>query len=255
MCMKRYWWSWIAVFLLGAWMGRSFALPRERPGTDLPSFSAPQVSVTVPTVPSTDPEPTYAPAGNMVGEGLPCELRYTPLVARQLSSYDGPYLEDGTEEELVGVAALVVENTGTIGIEFAQLVVSQGAKELVFDATYIPPRGVVLILEKNRAVFTPEAVTGCRCRTLIPGSFDWEKEKIRIEPAEGFGMTVTNLTDTPMSYVRVFYKQHEGAADLYVGGITLSAVIPDLQPGETRQITPYRYANGYSAVVAVVVDP
>jgi hypothetical protein len=68
-------------------------------------------------------------------------------------------------------------------------------------------------------------------------------------------MTVTNLTAEVMPCVRVFYKQHEGASDLYVGGITYSAVIPDLQPGETRQITPYRYANGYSAVVAVVIDP
>lgn len=252
--MKRYWWSWLAVFLLGAWMGRIFAQPRDVPGTDMPSFSAPQVSATVPQLPTADPEPTYVQTGNMEGEGLPCQLKYTPLVARQLASYDGPYLEDGSEEELVGVAALVVENTGTIGIEYVQVVVSQGQQELVFDATYIPPRGTVLILEKNRVLYTPEPVTGCRCRTLIPGSFDWEKESIRIQPGEGFGMTVTNLTDKPMSYVRVFYKQHEGAADLYVGGITFSAVIPDLQPGETREIIPYRYADGYSAVVAVVID-
>jgi hypothetical protein len=41
---------------------------------------------------------------------------------------------------------------------------------------------------------------------------------------------------------------------LHIGGITLSAVIPDLLPGETRVVTPYRYAGDYSAVVAVVVD-
>ena len=253
MCMKRFWWSWLAIFALGMWVGRLFLPAGEVPGAELPSFSAPQMSVTETTVPTKEPEPTYVQTGNQ--QGLPCAVRYTPLVAKQLSGYDGPYLEDGTEEELIGVAALVVENTATVGIEYVQLVVSQGQRELVFDATYIPPRGTVLILEKNRQSYTRDAVTGCRCKTLIPGLFDWEKDRVLIQPGEGFSMTVTNLTAEVMPCVRVFYKQHEGASDLYVGGITYSAVIPDLQPGETRQITPYRYANGYSAVVAVVIDP
>lgn len=251
--MKRFWWSWIVVFLLGVWMGRLFLQPEETPGTELPSFSVPQMSVTTPTIPAKDPEPTYVQTGSQ--EGLPWDVKYTPLVARQLASYDGPYLEDGTEEELVGVAALVVENMGTIGIEYVQLIINQGQQELIFDATYIPPRGTVLILEKNRQPYTRETVTGCRCRTLIPGSFDWEKERVLIRQGDGFSVEVTNLTEETMSCVRVFYKQHEGVSDLYVGGITYSAVIPDLQPGETRKITPYRYAHGYSAVVAVVIDP
>lgn len=251
--MKRFWWSWVVVFLLGIWTGCMLLQSEKAPGTELPSFSAPQVSVTTPTSPAKDPEPTYVQTGYQ--EGLPWNVQYTPLVAWQLASYDGPYLEDGTEEELTGVAALVVENTGTIGIEFVQLVVSQGQRELVFNATYIPPRGTVLILEKERQSYTGETVTDCKCRTLIPGTFDWEKEKIHIEPGDGFSMAVTNLTEKEMPCVRVFYKQHEGESDLYVGGITFSAVIPNLQPGETREITPYRYANGYSAVVAVVIDP
>lgn len=249
--MKRYWWSWVAVFLLGVWLGNVFVAVDEPLGTELPSFSAPQT--TLPTAAEKDPEPTYAQAGNQMGNLW--DVKYTPLVVRQLASYDGPYLEDGTEEELVGVAALVVENTGTIGIEYAQLVVTQGQRELVFDATYIPPRGTVLILEKGRQLYTPDPLTACRCRTLIPGTFDWEKERILIQPGEGFAMVVTNLTEDVLPCVRVFYKQHEGASDLYIGGITFSAVITDLQPGETREITPYRYANGYSAVVAVVIDP
>ena len=68
-------------------------------------------------------------------------------------------------------------------------------------------------------------------------------------------MVVTNLTDRVLPYVRIFYKQHDAKEDLHIGGITYSAVLPDLMPGETRDITPYRYANGHSAVVAVVIDP
>lgn len=236
-------------------MGNLLAGSLEPPGTDIPSFSLPQLSLDATQPPTQGTEPTYVQVGTQEKGGLPCQLQYTTLVARQLAAYDGPYLEDGSDEELVDVAALVLENTGTIGMEYVQVVLQQGGRELVFDVTYVPPRGTVLILEKNRAAYSTDPVESCRCRTLISGNFDWEKEKIRIDSGDGFGMAVTNLTDIPMSYVRVFYKQHEGAADLYVGGITYSAVIPDLQPGETRQITPYRYADGYSAVVAVVIDP
>ena len=67
-------------------------------------------------------------------------------------------------------------------------------------------------------------------------------------------LEVTNLTEQEMDCVRIYYKHHEGENDLYVGGITYSAVIPNLSPGETRSITPYRYASGYAQVVAVVPE-
>jgi hypothetical protein len=154
----------------------------------------------------------------------------------------------------MGVAALLVRNTGTVGIEYARITLQQNGREMTFDATYIPPKGSVLLLEEEKQPYTDAPVTQCRYRTVIPGDFDLSKREIRIEE-EGMGsLKVTNLTDQPMGCVRVFYKHHEGQADLYVGGITYSVVIPDLQPGETRIITPYRYACGYALVVAVVEE-
>ena len=246
--MKRFWWSWLLVFVLGFGAGSVGMGEKDPVGTQPPSFSLPPTrpEASVPSVEATRPE--------FISGQLPCRIPYTNLIVRRLAAYDGPYLEDGTEEELVGIAALVLENTSTIGIEYVQVVVSQGGQELTFDATYLPPRSKVLILEKNRAAYSDRPIEGCRCRTLIPGTYDWEKDQVAVGQGEGFSMTVTNLTDRTLPFVRVFYKQHDGAADLHIGGITLSAVIPDLLPGETRTIMPYRYAGDYSAVVAVVVD-
>lgn len=246
--MRRMWWMWILVFLLGFGAGKGTRAIQEPQTGQLPEFSVPATAPLEPTV----AEDTVKPSGEETG--LPCAFRYTSLVARQLAIYDGPSLEDGIEVTLEGTAALELENTGTVGMEYVQIVLTQNGQELRFEATYIPPRAKVLIVEANRTPYSDAPVENCRCRTVIPGSFDWSKGVIRIEERDVGSLAVTNLTDQPISCTRVFYKQHDGYEDLYIGGITYSAVLTDLMPGETRVITPYRYACGYSAVVAVVTE-
>ena len=97
-------------------------------------------------------------------------------------------------------------------------------------------------------------VTSCRCHTVIPGDFDRAERTVSIKETGMCTLEITNLTGQNLSGIRVFYKHHEGTRDLYVGGITYSTVIPALEPGETRSVTPYRYASGYAQVVAVVPE-
>lgn len=247
--MKRLWWTWILVFLLGVGTGKGVQAPTCPEEENRVDVFATEGIQTEPTQPSRTDGPEEGQGGV-----LPYAFRYTPLVARRLAAYDGPSVEDGADRYLEGAAALVLENTGNTGIEFVQIVLTQQGQKLVFDATYIPPQGTVLIVEKNGTPYSGEAVEAGHCRTLVPGTFDWEKERVRVEERDLGSLAVTNLTDQPISCTRVFYKQHDGEEDVYIGGITYSAVLTDLMPGETRVITPYRYACGYCGIVAVVLD-
>ena len=249
------WWVVIAAFFLGMGVGTGVAGWMGPKGGTVPAFSSePEQMQSVPSQPSPTEETLIQTGNEQEDTSFPLALQYTTLVVEAFSSYDGPWLEDGSEENVIGVAALLVRNTGTVGIEYARITLQQNGREMTFDATYIPPKGSILLLEEEKQPYTDAPVTQCRYRTVIPGDFDLSKREIRIEE-EGMGsLKVTNLTDQPMGCVRVFYKHHEGQADLYVGGITYSVVIPDLQPGETRIITPYRYACGYALVVAVVEE-
>ena len=241
--MKQMWWMWILMFLLGIGAGKGVQTQQETEN---------YLESVVPATEQSVIQDTTAPCEDAYD--LPCAFPYTALVARELTAYDGPSLEDGAEVTREGVAALVLENTGTVGIEFARIILVQNNQELCFDATYIPPRAKVLILEKNGMPYSDLPVEECRVRTVIPGSYDWAKDRIGIEEHGLGSLAVTNLTDQPIRCTRVFYKQHHGETDLYIGGITFSAVLNDLLPGETRVITPYRYACGYSAIVAVVTE-
>lgn len=249
--MKALWWVTALAFLVGIGVGSGL--------TKLGADESPQQpDATIATEPTTAQKPTE-PHAEQVGAtddrpGFPFALEYTSLVARKLIAYDGAYLEDGSEEAVEDIAALVLENTGTTGIEYAQIALVQNGRELTFDATYIPPKSTILLLEENKQPYSDAPVTACRCRTVIPGAFDRAQRTVEVKETGMCTLEVTNLTQQEMDCVRIFYKHHEGENDLYVGGITYSTVIPDLKPGETRSITPYRYASGYAQIVAVVPE-
>jgi len=248
--VKRMWWVTIVVFALGIGVGCGIAQLGSRGNKTLPIPAA-----TLPTSAQKPTRPNVEQVGGPVDSaGFPFALEYTSLVAQKLVAYEGAYLEDGSEENVEDIAALVLENTGTTGIEYAQIVLIQNGQELTFDATYIPPKSTILLLEEHKKPYSATPVTACRCRTVIPGVFDRAERTVQIKEAGMGTLEVINLTDQKMDCVRVFYKHHEGKNDLYVGGITYSVAIPELEPGETRSITPYRYASGYAQVVAVVSE-
>lgn len=249
--MKALWWVTVLAFVVGIGVGSGI--------TKLGARESPQrPNTTVATEPNSAQKPTE-PNAEQVGvtddqPGFPFALEYTSLVAQKLIAYEGTYLEDGSEEAVTNVAALILENTGTIGIEYAQIILVQNGRELSFDATYIPPKSKIMLLEEFKQPYSDADVTACRCRTVIPGVFDRAQRTVSIQETGMCTLEVTNLTDETLSGIRIFYKHHEGANDLYVGGITYSTVIPALEPGETRSVTPYRYASGYAQVVAVVPE-
>ena len=178
-------------------------------------------------------------------------LRYTNLVCRELACYDGPYLEDGTDREVTGITALVLENTGTVGVLKARIEVVHKGKKLYFEADRIPPESTVLVLEQSRAPYSGPEIDGGRCLTLLSGNFGCAGE-IGIRD-EGMDLAVTNRTEEALCGIRLYYKQLVAGEEMYLGGVTYSAEIACLQPGETRRIVPYHYAAGYARVVAVEI--
>ena len=97
--MKRFWWSWLLVFVLGFGAG-SVGVGGEVPvGTQPPSFSL------IPTLPEASVAPTEAARPQCVPGEMPCQIPYTNLIARQLAAYDGPYLEDNSGEEVTNVGS------------------------------------------------------------------------------------------------------------------------------------------------------
>ena len=81
---------------------------------------------------------------------FPYVIEGTELTVQNISSYDGIFLEDGSDGEVTGVAAMVVENTGDTNVEYAAITISCNGETLEFDASDLPAGATVVVQEKNK---------------------------------------------------------------------------------------------------------
>ena len=70
------------------------------------------------------------------------------------------------------------------------------------------------------------------------------------ETAEG-SLLVTNITETDIPCIRIFYKFYMYDTNVYVGGITYTAKVTNLAAGASCIVTPSHYLQGYSKIIMV----
>ena len=179
---------------------------------------------------------------------FPCPVAGTELTALQLASYEGPFLEDASQREVVNTAALVVENTGGFVAKGA-VVLEIGESRLIFELFDLPPGVRVLVLEKDAEPFAVGQISAC---------YGWEMEgypedmgHVTAENAGGMLLSVINQTDDTVPVARICYRTRDPGSGMYLGGISHSIVVRDLQPREQRTVSPPYYAGGSSEILYI----
>ncbi len=183
---------------------------------------------------------------------LPCPVEDSQLTAVMLASYDGPFWEDGSDEEVMGVAALVVENNSGLFVEQGAVILESGGENLVFEVMALPPDQQVLVLEKDRKPYAPS--DGLQCYGWVKNAYPENPGMVSVTPHAMGVFTVTNNTSALLQQVRVYFKNYDSDSGMYIGGRVYMALVEDLQPGEVRQVSPYHYAQPSSRVVTVTVE-
>ena len=182
---------------------------------------------------------------------FPFDIPNTTLRAESITGYDGPFLEDGSDREVVNVAALIVCNTGTETVKSVYITLQWGSGAYAFWGTYIPPGETTVLLEQNAQAFRAVEFNVCAGRQT-----DVSTSLIRSEIAvteEGMGTVIlTNPSDRTITDIVVFYKIWLSPPGMCVGGITYAVDIPILLPGESLRLFPDHYAVGYTKVVAIL---
>lgn len=182
---------------------------------------------------------------------FPIAVSDTALVAQYPVLYEGPFIEDGSCDYVVDVAALVVFNTARTDIENARIVLQWDQGAYIFETELLPARKAVLVLDKSRQKYVQHDWVSC-VGTQQTGEVPClSEDALVIENLDMSTIRVTNITSSELKGIRIYYKSYLPAEDLYIGGITYSLGIPELAPGESVAISPFRYADGYSEVVRV----
>lgn len=200
----------------------------------------------------TAPQTNIQELNKPQGVAFPYVLENSGLVAEYMCAYDGLYLEDGSNDRVKGVAALMVYNAGERDISSAMVTVEQKGEKLHFFLTWLPAGSRALVLEYGRATYEAEQVTGCSVMGVR-----WEAfyaDGITVEEGEHGQLLVINKGGQTARNIRLRYKLYDVGENYYLGGITYCVYAESLLSGESRDIAALWYSVEHTRVVAILAD-
>lgn len=212
----------------------------KTPSTKSSSVKAPNTPIyTLPTLPA-----------KVVIE-LPYQIPGTDLVIQKVASYNGMYLEDSNDTMVSDVAMILLCNTGSQAVEYANITMKYDDKELTFTASGIPSGGKVTVQEANKSSCASGDLVECTADVATLDTLGMAQESVKVEDNGDNSITITNLTDQNIVTIRLFYKYYLADQDAYLGGITYTAKISNLGANDSIVVTPSHYASSGSTIVMV----
>ena len=220
---------------------------------------------------STDPLATITPISSSDGESeelevqtytdpitcntdssiFPFAIPDTQLEVLNVGAYDGLFLEDGSDDEISGVAALVLRNCGKAAVEYVSISMTCGNTPLEFEGSDIPSGAMIVLQDKNRTAFSGGTISNCSATVAELDKLEMSENAVQITESSNNSLTINNITNKALPCVRIFYKFYSSDEGAFVGGITYVAKITDLQPDEAQTILPSHYVAGYSIITMV----
>lgn len=175
------------------------------------------------------------------------------LVVKEIGSYSGAYVEDGSDEPVEDVMYILVKNVGAQSLQYAKLTLTGAAGEAVFEMTTLMPGESMLVLEKNRKTYAVgDGYSAVHSDNLAYFQTEPQRyeEQLWIQPLEG-GLNVKNISDEAIEgNIMIYFKNYEGG--MYIGGITYTGTVKDgLEAGEIRQLMSSHFTQSKTAVVFV----
>lgn len=150
-----------------------------------------------------------------------------------IGKYTGTYMEDGSDDQIENVAAMIVKNESDKALQIAEVEISINNEETaLFRITNLPAGGTVMALDLNRLICSDKgtvskASEAVRFFEKVPMA----EEKLEVS-GEDNRVTLKNLSEDTYPMVYVYYKTRI-EKDLYLGGITYRIPFEEIE-GKTQ---------------------
>lgn len=169
----------------------------------------------------------------------------------RIDNYSGYYIEDGTEDEVDSVAAVTLKNNSDQAIEYGSIRLSQGEQTLEFQISLIPAGAQAVVMEANRNLYDADSELSYEGSTVANiESMDMAQNSVSVTTGTDGGITVTNIGQSDIPELRVFYKNLLDD-NVYMGGIAYNAKIEGLKSGESRTIYPSHYDPEHGEIMMI----
>ena len=186
---------------------------------------------------------------------LPADIG-SGLTVIHIGPYTGMYMEDGSNEIVSDVLMCIVRNDGDKAVEYAELKLSDGQKEIPFTLTALLPGRSVVLLATDRTAYDAKMSYGVQNAAKV-AFFAYEPslqaDRIQIQGLNG-GMNVTNISGSDITGDVVIYYKNVASDGLLYGGITYRARISGgIKAGELKQGMTEHFRVSGSEVLFVTV--
>lgn len=175
------------------------------------------------------------------------------LSCDDVGAYSGAYVEDGSDEPVENVAAILITNRSGKYLTLARLTYQLDGESALFEVTDLPAGKSVWILEKNRRKATDDSKYVYKeAVTSFADHITRTPKELKVEYAENM-LRVTNISDQTLNHVMVHYKGiHKDGH--YLGGITYKLDFGTLEPGDSVEKIAGHYDNDWSVLLRIVFE-
>ena len=178
------------------------------------------------------------------------------LTVVDIGPYTGMYMEDGSNEIVSGVVMCIVRNDGDKAVEYAEIKLSDGQKDIPFTLTaLLPGRSVVLLATDRTAYDKSAAYTATMAQSVAFFSYEpsLQADRLQIQGLDG-GLNITNISGADITGDVVVYYKNVASDGLLYGGITYRTRISGgIKAGELKQGMTQHFSVKGSEVLFVTV--
>lgn len=178
---------------------------------------------------------------------FPYKIPDTPLTVIGVVGYEGAYVE-GEDEEVVDVAALMVQNDSENAIEHAYIAMYGADQLFEFELTYLPANSSLMVLESAKKLWIRDTIFSCSGEYTQLDEYACD---IKIIQTNDGLLQVENTSEYLVDNVRIYHKNWSREAEMYLGGISYQTHIVNMEPGQILLIRPDHYVFGISRIVHV----
>ena len=201
------------------------------------------------------PTETLPPIETGIPEEVTTRLPFlgNGLYITEIGSYIGLYMEDGTDEEVVDVMMILLENQNERPLQYATIQLEYPDFTAEFEVTNVPAGETVVLLEKNRHGYTDEEFNDAKASNVLffENQMSIQEDKVEITGVDG-AINVKNLTEETLGEMYIYYKN--ASSDLLYGGITYRGKVEaGLGPGQTYTLLTSHYKPNICRVIDVQI--
>lgn len=156
------------------------------------------------------------------------------LYCEEFTVFSGVFVENGKNEEVEDVAAILVENRSDAFLDRANISYKYGDEKALFVVTGLPAGEKCWVLEKNKMkVDGKHKFEFNNCTTAFNSNAIEVSEHLTTETNDNV-VKVTNTSRHTLENVCVYYKNTFDDGN-YFGGITYVLAFGELGPGESME--------------------